>query len=192
MDGEPIAGRECGACNVCCVALTINDPALQKPQGYRCRNALPDHSCAIYPDRPHTCREFNCGWRLLKWVKESLRPDRSGVLIKLHGEVLPTGEKRLGISVTLLRPAALKADGLAETLAAAVAAGRPVFLIIPGPPGYTAAQARLNLALDGPVLARDKPAMLAVLRRAWREGQKGTRHPIVLTPPSAPPQTGSG
>ena len=43
MDTPLVPGRECGTCNVCCVALTINEPALQKAQGYRCRNAQPDN-----------------------------------------------------------------------------------------------------------------------------------------------------
>ena len=65
-----VPGRDCGTCNVCCVALTINDPALKKVQGYRCPNTLPDKSCAIYESRPRTCRTFYCGWRRLKWIKD--------------------------------------------------------------------------------------------------------------------------
>ena len=41
MHGQVIEGRECGSCTVCCVALTIDDPALQKVQGYRCPNLTP-------------------------------------------------------------------------------------------------------------------------------------------------------
>lgn len=40
MQLDTIPGRECGECNVCCVALTIDDPALQKVQGYRCKNSV--------------------------------------------------------------------------------------------------------------------------------------------------------
>ncbi|MGH7041274.1 MAG: hypothetical protein ACREFY_03975, partial [Acetobacteraceae bacterium] len=77
-DPELVPGRTCGSCNVCCIALTIDDPELQKVQGYRCRNARRDNSCAIYATRPQTCRAFHGGWRLLKWVREPLRPDRAG------------------------------------------------------------------------------------------------------------------
>ena len=62
IPGEVLPGRDCGSCNVCCVALTIDEASLKKPQGYRCKNAQPDNSCAIYADRPRTCRDFNCGW----------------------------------------------------------------------------------------------------------------------------------
>jgi hypothetical protein len=174
-----IPGRECGACNVCCVALTIDDPALQKVQGYRCKNAQKDNSCAIYETRPQACRVFFCGWRQLKWVRQTLRPDVSGVLIRLHKEISSqTGEERLGIILTLLNNAALKAEGLAETVAAAVSAGAPVHLHIPGPPGYTSGRARINEALTEPVLNRDKAGVLKVLRDARAIGRRGEHKPI--------------
>ncbi len=183
--GEPVLvpGRECGACNVCCVALTIDDPALQKVQGYRCKNTLPDKGCAIYPTRPETCRTFFCGWRQLKWVRETLRPDMSGVLVRLHYEISRTkGSKKLGVMVTLLTDAALKAEGLAETIGAAVAADIPVFLHVPGPPGHTAAEARMNDVLRDAVLTRDKAALLEILRRARAKARAGKFKPVVLSP----------
>ncbi len=176
---DVIADRQCGSCNVCCVALTINDPALQKVQGYRCKNATADNQCAIYPDRPQTCRWFECGWRLLKWVKQGLRPDRSGVLIRL--QVSKTGDH--GVIVTLLDNRSLKAEGLAETVAAAVAAGLPVYLHVPGPPGHTSAQARIDGALVHAVATRDKAAVLGVLREGRRQARAGDFEPIRLGPP---------
>ncbi|HET6240331.1 MAG TPA: hypothetical protein VFE41_35990 [Acetobacteraceae bacterium] len=179
VEPELVAGRECGSCNVCCVALTIDDPELKKPQGYRCRNALPDNSCAIYATRPHTCREFYCGWRQLKWIRETLRPDRSGVLVRLHVEV-SDGTPRMGVVFSLLTHAALKADGLAETIAAGVLADVPVFLHVPGPPGYTASQVRINEAVQHAVLTKDKPALLQTLRRLRAIGRAARHEPIVL------------
>ena len=178
---ELVPGRACGSCNVCCVALTIDDPALQKVQGYRCRHAQKDNGCAIYETRPQTCRSFFCGWRQLKWVREGLRPDRSGVLVRIHGAVSAAdGGARLGVVITLLNNAALKAEGLAETVAAAVNAGVPVYLHIPGPPGYTSSQARINEALADAVALKDKAGVLAVLRRARAMGRAGEHKPIVL------------
>ena len=176
-----VAGRTCGSCNACCVALTIDDPELRKPQGYRCRNALRDNSCAIYDARPRTCRTFYCGWRQLKWVREALRPDLSGVLVRLHNAVSKAdGTTRPGVVFTLLNRAALKAEGLAESVAAAVAAEVPLYLNVPGPPGYTSGQARLNEVLGDAVHARDKPAVLEILRQAWMMGRRGEYEPIVL------------
>lgn len=183
VDPDLVPDRSCGTCNVCCVALTIDDPAMQKLQGYRCRNTLPDKSCAIYASRPETCRTFFCGWRRLKWVRDTLRPDSSGVLVRLHSEVsAASGTARLGIMITLLTNAALKAEGLAETVAAAVAAGLPVYLHLPGPPGYTAAQVRINEALSDAVLGRDKAGILRVLRDARAKARSGDYKPIVLAP----------
>lgn len=176
-----LPGRECGECNVCCVVLTIDDAELRKPQGYRCRNTLPDKSCAIYERRPNTCRDFNCGWRLLKWVREGLRPDKSGVLVRLQYERgRDGGPPRLGVIISLLTNASLRAEGLAETVAAAVAAKVPLHLHIPGPPGYTGGHARINEALEDAVAIKDKAAVLEILRRARAKGRHGDHRPIVL------------
>lgn len=181
-----VPGRVCGPCNVCCTALTIDDPALRKLQGHRCPNSLPDNGCGIYEHRPDVCRAFHCGWRLLKWVRESLRPDVSQVLVRLHYEVSrQRGTRELGVVFTLLTDAALRADGLAESVAAAVQAGVPVYLHVPGPPGHMASQARINEVLEPVVLARDKAGVLRVLRSALAQGRVGRRQPIRLKPRAA-------
>jgi Fe-S-cluster containining protein len=186
MESELVDGRSCGTCSVCCVALTIEDRALRKVQGYRCPNARSDHGCGIYETRPDTCRTFFCGWRRLKWVRETLRPDVSGVLVKLHGEIsAETQERTIGVEVSLLTNAALKAEGLAETIAAAVAAGIPVYLHVPGPPGHTGSQARMNDALIDAVRARDKPGILRILRESRAKGRSMPSRPIVLAPPAS-------
>jgi Fe-S-cluster containining protein len=183
VEPQLITGRDCGSCNACCVALTIDDPELQKPQGYRCRNTQRDNSCAIYERRPQTCRTFYCSWRQLKWIRETMRPDISGVLVRMHREISrQTGEERMGVIFMLLNRKALKAEGLAESVAAAVASEVPVYLQVPGPPGYTSSQARMNDALLHAVMTKDKPAVLEVLRQAWAQGEKGERRRIVLKP----------
>lgn len=173
MGQQLVEGRACGSCNVCCVSLSIDEPNLRKPAGHRCPNAQDDNSCAIYPARPDTCRTFLCGWRQLKWVRGMLRPDRSGVLVRLHQEDAPMGDApRPGIVVTLLREAALEAEGLAETVAAAVAAGIPVHLELPGPHGSsTSLRAEINAFLHEAVVARNKPFVLATLRQLWDAGR---------------------
>lgn len=178
---ELVAGRECGPCNACCIYLTIDDPELQKPQGFRCRNNQKDGRCGIYDDRPHACQTFFCGWRRLKWMRDTLRPDMSGVLVRLHYEVSRIDEsKQLGVVFTLLTNAALKAEGLAEAVAAAVAANVPVYLNVPGPPGQTSAQGRINEALAEAVAFKDKAAVLEVLRRARAQGKHGERATITF------------
>lgn len=117
----------------------------------------------------------------MKWVRESLRPDTSGVLVQLAGEIASDGTKQLGVAIVLLNRAALKADGLAETVAAAVAARIPVFLTIPGPPGYTSARAKINTYLEPAVAAKDKAAVLAFLDQAQRKGRRGKSRRITFT-----------
>ena len=172
-----VADRACGECSVCCVDLTIEEPDLMKPQGYRCPHLAQAGGCGIYPSRPNTCRLFHCGWRRLKWVREALRPDRSQVLVKLR----PVGkgaEAVLGVDFMLLSKSALKAEGLAESVAAAVHSGLPVFLTIPGPPGYTSASARVDGELGAAVAARDKAGLLRILAELHEAGRVGKRAPI--------------
>ena len=175
LEQQLVAGRACGSCNVCCVALTIDEPALRKAQGYRCRNAKLDNSCSIYESRPKTCRAFYCGWRLLRWVRDSLRPDLSKVLVRLVEEPDGRGGNAHSVVFTLLAPAGLDAEGLAESVAAAIGAGIPTFLVVPGRPGFTAAQAQINELLEGAVRARDKAGLLALLREAHALGETGPR-----------------
>lgn len=186
FEDRAIPDRECGPCNACCVHLTINDVELQKPNGIRCPNNGPDNRCTIYETRPQTCRTFYCGWRLLKWVRPTLRPEESGVLIRmLYRRDGQTGEGQSGISVILLNKTAAKAEGLAETVAAGIAAGVPVYISIPGPPGYTSGQARLNEVLADAVALRDKAEVQRVLRQAYVQGKHGNHRKIVLKPPIA-------
>lgn len=113
-------------------------------------------------------------------MRETLRPDISGVLVQMHQKAsAATGPGRMGIIVTLLNRAALKAEGLAETVAAA---DLPLTLQIPGPPGHTYGQAQVNDALLGPIRARNKAGVLEVLRRARAIGCHGDHKPIVLRP----------
>lgn len=176
----PVEGRECGNCNVCCVVLTIDDPELKKVQGVRCPNALPDNRCGIYETRPRTCRTFLCGWRMLRWVRPGLRPDLAGVLVRPVQRTID-GAVRMTVSVTLLSEAGVEADGIAETMAAAVAAGLPVFLEVLGRPGYSHATARVDELLADCVRQRDKPGMLSMLRYFWTQGQMGSDKTIPVT-----------
>ncbi|MDE2581932.1 MAG: YkgJ family cysteine cluster protein [Rhodospirillales bacterium] len=179
----PLADRACGGCTVCCVALTIEDKDLQKVQGYRCPHMKTGQGCGIYDTRPGTCREFYCGWRQLKWVRGGLRPDVSGVLFQLRRDLSAAiGAQRIAVSVTLLTRAALQAEGLAESIAAGVAAGVPVFLVVPGPPGYTSAQAQINDHVHEAVRTRDKAGLLRILAEMYREARRGDFRRIVIEP----------
>lgn len=158
--------------------LTIDDPALRKAQGIRCANLNANDRCDIYQDRPNTCRAFYCGWRRLDWVSETLRPDTSGVLVGL--QYTDKDRRDQVASFTLLNRAALKAEGLAESVAAAVAAGLPVDVIVPGPPGYTSGWARINDAVRDAVARADMAGVRRILRQAWGLLVSGDHQPIVF------------
>jgi hypothetical protein len=165
------------------VALTIDEPTLRKPQGLRCRNAQPDNSCAIYEARPPTCQTFFCGWRLLQWVPESLRPDRSGVLLRKHPpSSKEIGPRKAGLAITPLPDTVVNADGIFETIVAAVDAGVTLYLEVPGQPGFTAVMVQINERVARAVAARDKPAILAFLRDALIQAGKVRRSLVVLAP----------
>ncbi len=180
IERQLVAGRSCGACDVCCVALTIDDPALRKAQGYRCHHVVPGYGCGIYDSRPKTCRTFYCGWRLLRWIPDALRPDTSDVLVRLSDDCDAQGEPCYRVTFTLLTSAGLQAAGLAEAVSAAIAAKIPTFLVVPGPPGWTGAEAQINHVLQEPVRARNKAGVLAVLRDARLLGESGPRKRVVL------------
>jgi hypothetical protein len=80
MDGGPVPGRECGACDYCCVVFENTIPEIAKPAGTRCRN-LTAGGCAIYETRPDMCAKWLCGWRLIPGLPENWRPDLSGILV---------------------------------------------------------------------------------------------------------------
>jgi hypothetical protein len=81
IEGDgPVPGRECGACDVCCVVFEIQVPSIAKPAGVPCRH-LTKGGCAIYESRPDMCRHWLCGWRLIPGLPENWRPDISGILV---------------------------------------------------------------------------------------------------------------
>lgn len=80
IEGGPVPGRECGACDVCCVVFEIQVPSIAKPAGVPCQH-LTRGGCAIYEARPDMCRHWMCGWRLIPGLPENWRPDLSGILL---------------------------------------------------------------------------------------------------------------
>ena len=80
LDDGPVPGRECGACDACCVVFEIQVPSIAKPAGVPCKH-LTKTGCAIYEERPEMCRHWLCGWRLIAGLPENWRPDLSGILV---------------------------------------------------------------------------------------------------------------
>ena len=169
-DAPLVPGRECGSCRACCVALTIAQPTFRKPQGVPCPHLCAGGGCGIYLHRPPICRTFFCGWRTNRWVRPTLRPDGSGVLVTdCSGRATATQAGQLGVLIMLLRPEGIEAEGLAETVCAPVAAGIPVWISVASPPGYVAAHLRIDDKLREAVRLRNRTKVMRTLRKEWRK-----------------------
>lgn len=123
---DPIAGRECGGCTVCCVEMEINDLELRKPDRHPCPHMLAGQGCAIHDRLPVTCRTWYCGWRFLH-LSEAMRPDRAGVLLMPELGSAP-GYAEGGLRIVLERREALMAEELRALIARCVAGCVPVYL----------------------------------------------------------------
>jgi hypothetical protein len=165
MSNGLVEGRECGTCTACCTALTIDEPELQKLPGYTCLNCRLGAGCAIYETRPNLCREWYCAWRRLDWIAETLRPDRSGVLIiPLRQDIPPECTAGFGLDFLVLNHAALQAEGLPEALAKSVGDNIATFLSVPRDQGHRSIRAFLNEDLNDDV-ARGQ---LSAVRRHFK------------------------
>ena len=186
MDDDPLAGRICGPCTVCCTALTIDQPELQKLPGYTCANCVQGEGCAIYETRPGICRSWFCGWRQLDWVADGLRPDRSDILIYLTEERIPEGYATdIGLEFTILAERGLKAEGLAEALSHSIRAGIATFVNVPGRPGQSGARLLVNDALKEAAETGQMPALRQGLQKLYLSlaflGGADSLKPITLT-----------
>jgi hypothetical protein len=164
---ELVAGRECGACTVCCVVPNIDAPEFRKPAGIPCGH-LCATGCSIHSTVYAVCRTYHCAWRYMAQMPEDWRPDLSGILIDFQVDHLPPHySKRPGIRLTLCRGKdtpihAAVLDYMARLIAAQV----PVVLAVPGPKGHFPAGAFLNDALQGAVAARDRDRVAALVSDA--------------------------
>src|SRR5262245_37684742 len=74
---KTIASRPCGGCTACCTALEVSE--LAKPCGIQCV-MVKDGGCAGYEDRPPSCKQYLCGWKL-GMGGDAQRPDKLGVVM---------------------------------------------------------------------------------------------------------------
>jgi hypothetical protein len=126
---QPLPGRRCGACTVCCVELGIEDPDLSKPDGVACPHLVEQGGCGVYDRRPKTCASWLCGWRVMAVLGDSMRPDRSRVL--LVPEICrEPGLERGGLALVPVGGdvSALLQREVVDLAGRCVAAGVPIFL----------------------------------------------------------------
>ncbi len=77
--GQPIRGRSCGSCTVCCTWVPVERP-LNKPAGVACQH-LCSKGCRIYAIRPDVCKYWNCAWLYQEATANMRRPDKVGYCI---------------------------------------------------------------------------------------------------------------
>jgi len=135
-----VPGRDCSGCTVCCTAMAIDRPEIQKEAGVTCRHCT-QTGCAIYETRPSLCREYHCGWRQLPILDDSWRPDRSGVFVELEPY-----EDQTAISLVLVgNPLKIvRQPWFLDFVATGIRGNLPLMLGIPGPPGHQGASLMLN------------------------------------------------
>ncbi len=142
-----VPGRECGACRVCCIAPTIDDPEIQKQSGTRCRHCTDSGAggCVIYDSRPTPCRAFYCAWRRLPSFPEDWRPDLTGVFGTLDPAVIQ-GQSGIALTLTLLHSEMniIRHRPFVEFIRTTVRDGSPIYLALAGPPGHRPLRTLLN------------------------------------------------
>ena len=70
-----VAGRSCGSCSLCCKVVAVDE--LAKPIGAWCPHCHRQKGCAIYEQRPPSCRMFICQWMLAAELGPEWKPDRA-------------------------------------------------------------------------------------------------------------------
>jgi hypothetical protein len=159
-----VLGRSCGECNVCCDVLTINTPELKKLPGVLCPNCVSGQGCSIYESRPPVCRAWYCGWRMIDTLGDEWRPDRCGILVRLTEDDIPPKYQQFGLNFELLggKVSQIMWAPFINEIASFIAAGVPVFLLVPGAPGYVAGKVFLNQSanLKRAVANHDTPGIV--------------------------------
>jgi hypothetical protein len=131
-----VAGRACGACTVCCVALGIDTSQIQKRTGSLCRHCA-GGGCAIYEARPNTCRDFYCAWMTTEALGPDWRPDLSGVFLQ---ELDIQGRPALSLMLVADALKTARQAWFVDFVLAQLRLGRLLVLAVPGPVGTRSAK----------------------------------------------------
>lgn len=69
---------------MCCKVLPV--AALSKAAGTACAHLARGGGCAIYAERPHACRSFECVWLMDAEMPHRFRPDQTKVMLDQDAE----------------------------------------------------------------------------------------------------------
>jgi hypothetical protein len=140
-----VPGRECGDCTLCCIVPAIDKPEMQKLPSSVCGHCN-GSGCAIYQERPQTCRTYYCGWRWSDIFPDDWRPDISGVFAQLENDVAPQFSSPVGMVLILVgNPLkTVRQQRFIDFVANMVGRNVAVSMGLPGPKGMQAAKLSLN------------------------------------------------
>ena len=144
MSRELISGRQCGPCTLCCVTPAIDKPEIQKAPNTPCRHC--SGGCAIYETRPQICRDYHCGWRVLKILPEEWRPDLCGILAEWAPDVPAQFKAQGGLSLILVgNPLrTVRRPDFMAFVKHSIYSNIFLFLTLPGPRGMHGVRLPLN------------------------------------------------
>ncbi len=153
-----IPGRDCETCTVCCSALAIDHPEIQKHARIVCKNCH-GTGCTIYDSRPAPCRIFNCAWRIWPEFNPLARPDRTGVLPLIEFAPRDHGPPQPQITLLLYddnKLAAIQAPWLIAFVQQATLNGIALYLGLAAPPERL--PLRASLKIEGMIVAAQTSA----------------------------------
>jgi hypothetical protein len=154
-----VPGRACGECTICCSALNIDKPEVQKASGVLCQHCN-GGGCAIYETRFDVCRSFHCGWLQLPSLDDKWRPDRSGVFIEFQ---LLNGVTGLSLMLVGNPLKTVRQPWFVDFIANGVVQNVPLWMTLPGPPGHEGAQSLTNTQKVREAAATSRAALRALL-----------------------------
>lgn len=70
--------KSCGPCGLCCKVFAVQE--LAKPMGAICIHRS-KAGCGIHPERPTSCRSFECVWLMDPDMPHRFRPDQTQVVL---------------------------------------------------------------------------------------------------------------
>ena len=116
---------------------------------------------------------------------DDLRPDRSGIIIRLMREQIPPGLNPVGLNFLLFDRTDVFGPGFADYLCQLVTNGVAVFLSVRGPDGFSDGAVLLNGHLAPAIESGDKNVAVGILRAALAALANNKFEPAVFKHKSA-------
>lgn len=170
-----VEGRECDECTVCCVSLKINEPELKKPADVRCDFLTQASGCSIYENRPPVCRSWYCGWRGLAEVDESMRPDKSGLMVKL------IGIKSVSLMLIKGRESQIFWDARTlEMICKLRDQGFAIFTSVPTKTGFCNAQTNIDQQISNDLIKKAPDQAIDLMKQMYFQTSHASTKPDLL------------